>query len=165
LFIPQRNPDRAARTGGNGLCTGASDHRLHPRTGDYRLYSRAGDLDDGLHNPIATIKSFRHSVFRVREDNGMTRKSVLTEATNTVVSGAKEVETFAKRLATAAIVAAADAVSSALASTAKPKKPVSKSRTKQAAKKRPVVTAKKKAAKKSPRKSAKKKAAPKRGKR
>jgi hypothetical protein len=40
----------------------------------------------------------------------MAKKSVLTEATDTLVTGAKEVETFARGLATAAIVAAADAV-------------------------------------------------------
>jgi ParB-like chromosome segregation protein Spo0J len=106
----------------------------------------------------------------------MAKKSVLTEAKDTVVTSAGKVETFARELATAAIVAASDAVAGALASRTKPRRPASKSRTKQAAKKRPVAkakrkavkkkTAKKKAAKKkTARKSARKKAAPKRARR
>ena len=58
----------------------------------------------------------------------MAKKSVLTEATDTVVSSAKRVKTFAGGLATAAIVAAADAVASALAARAKPARPASKVR-------------------------------------
>jgi hypothetical protein len=106
----------------------------------------------------------------------MAKKSVLTEAKDTVVTSASKVETFARELATAAIVAASDAVAGALASRTKPKRPARKSRTKQAARKRPAVKAKRKAVKKknakkkaakkeSVRKSAKKRAAGKRAKR
>jgi hypothetical protein len=160
VFISQRHPDCAACTGGDSLHAGASNHGLHPRT---------DNLDHGLHNPITTNRAFGRASFR--EDNGMAKKSVLTEAKDTVVTGARDVETFARGLATAAIVAAADAVAGALASRAKPKRQPTKSRTKWAAKKRPAVKAKKKAVKRkaakkrSARKSAKKKAAPKRAKR
>jgi hypothetical protein len=105
----------------------------------------------------------------------MAKKSVLTEAKDTVVTSATKVETFARELATAAIVAASDAVAGALASRTKPKRPNRNSRTKQAARKQPVVKAKRKAVKKnakkkaakkkSVRKSAKKRAAGKRAKR